>query len=82
MSINLFSTNTMMNHGVCLNRIWTNTIIYYGVNLNNLIFAFWTLVKSKIYKGTNLTTLLDKENKVIRFEFVDYHYATKVKRQK
>jgi len=50
--------------------------------LSNLIFAFVTLVSNKIYNGTNLITLLDKKNKVIRLECVGYHYATKVERQK
>jgi len=50
--------------------------------LDNLIFAFKTLVTGRIYKRPNLITLFDETDKVIRLKFVDYHYSTKVKRQK
>ena len=50
--------------------------------LNNLIFALETLVTKKIHKRPNLITLFEENNKVIRLKFVDYHYATKVKKTK
>jgi hypothetical protein len=50
--------------------------------LNNLIFSFKTLVTSKIYEHPNFITLFEKNNKVIRLKFVDYHHSTKVKKTK
>jgi len=50
--------------------------------LNNLIFAFKTLVASKIYKQSNLITLFNENNKVIRLKFEDYFYSIKVKKKK
>ena len=50
--------------------------------LNNLIFAFKTLVASKIYKQSNLITLFNENNKVIRLKFEGYFYSIKVKKKK
>jgi hypothetical protein len=41
--------------------------------LNNLIFAFKTLIASKIYKRPNLISLCDDNNKLIRLKFLVYH---------
>ncbi len=50
--------------------------------LNNLIFAFKTLVASKISKHPNLITLFNDNNKVIRLKSVSYHYSIKIKKTK
>ena len=60
-----------------ISHLWSKYLL-----LNNFILAFKTLVTSKIYKRPNLITLFDENNKAIRLKFVDYHYSTKVKRQK
>jgi len=52
------------------------------LRLSNLIFAFKTLVTSKIYQRPNLITLFDMNIKVIRLKFGDYLYSTKAKSQK
>ncbi len=50
--------------------------------MNNLIFAFKTLVASKIYKRPNLITLFYVNNKVIRLKYFGYCYSTNVKKTK
>jgi len=50
--------------------------------LKNLIFAFKTLIASKIYKRPNLITFFNDNNKLIRLIFVGDNCSIKVKKIK